>query len=47
MEDNQSDNKSNCSEGGEKNGQAKIGGFICFAKALLGRDPWRLSSPVS
>lgn len=47
MEDSQTDNNSSCSEGGEKTGQAKIGGFVCIGKALLGRHPWRLSSPVS
>ncbi|RMC17288.1 hypothetical protein DUI87_05869 [Hirundo rustica rustica] len=46
VEDNQSDNNNNCSEGGEKNGQAKMGDSVCFAEALLGRDPWR-SLPVS
>ena len=47
MEDSQTDNNSNCSEGGEKNGQAKIGGFVCVGKALLGRHPWRSATPVT
>ena len=47
MEDDHSDDNSNCSEGDKKNAHAKIGIFICNTKALLGRDLWRLSSPVS
>lgn len=47
MEGDHSDNNSNCSEGGKKNAHAKIGIFVCLAKALLGRDLCRLSSPVS
>lgn len=46
VEDDHSDNNNNCSEGGKKNAHAKIGIFVCISKALLGRDLWRLSSPL-
>lgn len=47
VEDDHSGNDSNCSEGGKKNAYTEIEMYVCIAKALLGRDSWRLSSPVS